>query len=259
MTDCRHIRCDIIEDRSGSICTRCGAVIDSFMFGDYVEHEHHHHHAPPPSPKKYYECSKTELRQRESADMISSVCRDMSLPDIVHKTAISLYKDVLEAKGFRGEQFKLSTVSAVYFACKFHKLSRGEVEFAANVPWVLRSKLTAMNKKIRRIFERSSYAHMFSQRLDPMHLVPRFLAVLSIDETLLPRHVIHPVRNRLETLLESWSEQLEGRTPECLCAAACTHAIEQELGFQIERKRVAERCGISLASIMNILKIIESP
>lgn len=261
MDACAHA--DVIDDPHGSVCTNCGQVFAEMIFDDTRPYEdftptRHTLRTRAWESDRDPETMLPNSKVKASDTTVNSVCNDLRLDDTVREVAKALHRDILKIRDFRGALFEVSAVSAVYFACRIRNVSRGEAEFAANISTITRSQLTAMNKQIRRVFEGTPHEHMFSSRLDPMHLIPRFLCAMAAGEfPIIPPDRVCAIRGRLEHILDAHREFLEGRTPECTCAAAGVVAIEAELGHAIDKRDVAGICGVSLASVGNIVKLIE--
>ena len=272
---CDHDERFIVEDpASGMVCTQCGAVLEFMSFDTltFYEQELPSHHTLQEDSgmtrverhiwktEKDPDSGLTAAKLKTSAKVIAEVCNALSLNDRIRSTACELHAEVLRLKephgGFRGQHFKTSAASAVYFACIIHHASRGEVEFAANAD-VSRSALTTTNKIVRRLLSPTKYGALLHPPINPAHLTPRFVAALVQQPPLFDQRLGERVRGLVESLLmdDTILSKVEGRTPECICAAACTLAIER-VSAKCDRKEVSKRCGVSLASINAIIQLL---
>lgn len=269
---CPHDENDIIEDPvSGRVCTQCGLVLDGTVFESsphnfrYEEPQSHSRQPMQRAERSLYhterdtETGVTAFKTSASRKAVGNVCSTLRLVENVRKTAEDMHLWCIRAKeatgGFRGPHFHASAASAVYYACMFHGVSRGEVEFDANL-LLSRSRLTTMNKTIRRLLAGSPYAHRLQQPIDPRHLIPRFVATLCLAPCIIPKENATQLRSAMERILsdDAIMTRLEGRTPECTCAAAAVKGIEDHLRVQCDRKEISYRCGVSPASINAIVK-----
>jgi transcription initiation factor TFIIIB Brf1 subunit/transcription initiation factor TFIIB len=191
------------------------------------------------------------------------VCNALRLNDIVRNTAAEIHRTLLALKestgGFRGDHFKLSAASAAYYACMIHRVSRGEVEFSANIPEVARRRLTTMNKNVRRMLQGSPFAAMLHTPINPKHLIPRFIGALAVSPSIIDSAANTTLRKYMEDVFdnERVAVMIEGRTPECTCAAVAVLGIEHLQGAESDRLEVAKRCGVSVASINTIVNVLQ--
>lgn len=278
---CPHDDRDVIEDSiSGMVCTACGTVIDTMMFESNMQtarmqsiHEdvdnHHYHHPAMPQAmsalqRRAEACERdpssglTPARLSASKRCVESVCRALMLPDSIASTAREIHVELARLNpGFRGKGFEVAAASATYFACLIHGVARGEVEFAANIPGIQRGQLTATNKLARRILRGTKFGDHVKRTIDPSSLVPRVIGVLqSMPPVMESGLEIQQVRREVERILGNSSVKClaQGRTPECMCASAICVAIEKVKNKKSDRKEIAHRCGISLASLNGIAR-----
>lgn len=277
---CDHDPSLVIEDSGMCVCTGCGRVLEDYGFvsegtGTYVRAATSYSNDSPQRRRRHPnihgcwqhekdpETQLTPAKIKASEATIAEVCQALQLNDAVRTCGCELHQTLLRLKepsgGFRGHQFRTSAISAVYFACILHKVSRAEVEFAANLSCISRSQLTTMNKLVRRLLCRTHYAPLLQKPLDPAQLVPRFLRALEEDPPMYEKANSNAIRRVMEDLFgdDGIMASIEGRTPECTCAAAAVVAVERfARGHHVNRKEVALRCGVSFASINSIVHVL---
>lgn len=285
MISCEHDQADVIDDPTcGTVCTRCGVVLDSVIFeqspGYYASAEYTRPATSSRSVKKTFarveqhvyrterdpETGLTGSKIKESDRHIARICNDMRLPDAIRDTAVEIHRLAMRAKehtgGFRGKQFLASVASALYFACIIRNVARAESEFTANIPELDRGDLTRCNKIVRHLLRDAHFGHRLRAPIDPGKLIPRYVAALTLESKvgLVEQRYVARVRKMMEDILYNpeMIEKLEGRTPECACASAFVVASEIVSGVPCDRKEVAARCGVSVASLAIISRIMNT-
>lgn len=275
--ECEHDERGIIDDPTGGrVCTNCGVVLDACVYDEaprsYDDESSTGGHGIERAKmcrverqvfrsEKEPEFGVSASKLHSSKKAVGEICNALRLQDNVRRLAEEIHVFLIRAKeptgGFRGHHFILSAASATYFACICRGVSRGEVEFAANA-FLSRSHLTTMNKTVRRMLVDSPYGRGLQKPLNPMHLVPRFIAALCQTPGIVDDTKTSALRRAMEDMLadDNVTGRLEGRTPECICAAIAVAGVERVLQKTCDRREVALRCGVSLASINAILRSI---
>lgn len=250
---------DIIEDAQSAdtICTSCGLVLDSHAYATPPIHEGavmedllgHQTISNCPTNLKHLGCDSQQRTLVISAYNVATVASRICLSDNLILLSQQLWKQVCEARVFRGELRKGMMAACIYMACKLGGFSRPK----STVADACETSTGATSKALKLYFKLQG-EQVHSAALDSADVLAQVSRSLcSLLQPYDPRKVLAQARLIDHNICTSGV--LEGKTPRVRASAALYMTLEK-LGASCEG--FAAAVGISQHTLSRTLTVIRT-
>jgi transcription initiation factor TFIIIB Brf1 subunit/transcription initiation factor TFIIB len=263
-----------ITTESGDVvCTGCGRVLEAHIFDERPEwYDSTFSRAAPvttddviagttgsnivPSRKRKFVTPDAQQATRGVFKEIDRMAGQLSV-DVQH-TSVVMAKEILrdfyvakDHKKLRDDTRKVHAACALYFGFKTQQHARDRnPRTLREMEGLCDADLRDMIKDFSRTLRDKSYSRLMRQSVDAGDLVRRKMDVIAHKAGLdaeTRQKILRRAGKVLDLVYEQ--QQLEGKTPEAVCAAALFDACERIVPKKVKKIVIAEAVGVVIATL----------
>jgi len=263
----------ITTDTGDIVCTECGRVLESHVFDERPEwYDAHLSRAAlvttddviagstganiVPSRKRKFATPDASRAVRAAFKEIYRMAGQLSV-DVQHTSVVmakEILRDYYETKAhkkMRDDTRKTHAACALYFGFKTQERERDRnPRSLREMEALCDADLRDVIKEFSKVLQSKPYARLMRHAVDAKDLVRRKMDVVAREAGLdaETRQRILRRAGAVKALIDE-QQQLEGKTPEAVCAAVLFEACERVVPKKVKKKVIAEATGVVIATL----------